>query len=494
MYYLVMEGHNCSYEIYEMLALYYPLEKIHVCSRDSLPGSCNVLMSSIVTGVDVIDCTFMVGVMKDGQYSERCHIVKSFKGEVSTSAVKDAVKVSAFEAFQSITGIKMPWGILVGIRPSKIVSEMKNRGCGQKEIEKSLKEKYITENDKINLLEEVSRNSYHLINSDPEKISVYIGIPFCPTRCLYCSFASYSICKYKDSVNAYLHSLMWEMEYLSPFIMSHFKVENIYIGGGTPTSISNDDFIWLLSAVKKYFVSENLSEFTVEGGRPDTINKFKLEAMRQYNVTRISINPQTMNDETLKTVGRSHTVQDVVDAFRLSRIEGFDNINMDMILGLPGEDIRNIKKTVEKLLELSPESITVHSMAIKRASRLKEEIIKNDDLPSMSLDDAWEAMDYVQQSLKSSGYLPYYLYRQKAMVGNLENTGYCKEGYQCSYNIQEIEEKQTIIGFGADAVTKAVFPDSNRIERFANKKDLKVYMDTIEENTQKKFEFLKLLT
>ena len=494
MFYLVLEGHNYSYEIYEMLTLYYPQERISVCSEEDLPENCSVLKSCITAHENTINSTVSIGVMENGQYIESGCIIRTITGDVTGKAVKEAVKLSTFETLKSITGIEMPWGILVGIRPSKIVSEMKDRGCSLQEIEDTLKNKFMVSDDKIKLLEEVSENSYDLINDDPEKISLYIGIPFCPTRCLYCSFASYPICKFEGLVDGYLQSLFKEMEFLSPFIMSHFKVENIYIGGGTPTSISNEDFRLLLSAVRKYFMSINLKEFTVEGGRPDTINRSKLKTMKEYDVTRISINPQTMNDDTLKRVGRSHTVKDIIDVFKLSRDEGFNNINMDMILGLLGEDMSNIKRTVEELLELSPESITVHSMAVKRASRLKEEIIKNDEIPSVGLAAAWDMMDYVKQSLCASGYLPYYMYRQKQMVGNLENVGYCKNGFQCSYNIQEIEEKQTIIGFGADAVTKAVFFDTNRIERFANKKDLSGYINTIEENSKKKLEFLQVLT
>lgn len=494
MYYIVMEGHNYYYEIYEMLTLYYPYEKMSACSRKELPDNCKFLISSISIGESNVSSVCTMGIIADGQWSENSRICRSFKGEVTDKVIKDAVKVTAFEVLKNVTGIEMPWGILVGIRPSKIVSEMKDKDCTIQKIEETLKDRYFVRDDRIKLIEEVSKNSYDLINNDPKKISIYIGIPFCPTRCLYCSFASYPISKYSAIIEDYLKSLIREMEILSPFIKSHFCVENIYIGGGTPTSIDDDSFRRLLSAVKNNFFTENLKEFTVEAGRPDTINRSKLKSMRDYNVDRISINPQTMNDDTLKRVGRSHTVKDIIDVFNLSRDMGFNDINMDIIIGLPGENISHVKRTIEKLLELSPECITVHSMAVKRASRLKEEINKHEDIPSIGFAEAWEAMDYVQQTLYAENYLPYYMYRQKMMVGNLENIGYCKKGYRCSYNIQEIEEKQTIIGFGADAVTKAVFFDTNRIERFANKKDLTGYIDTIEESSNKKLEFLRVLT
>jgi oxygen-independent coproporphyrinogen-3 oxidase len=289
-------------------------------------------------------------------------------------------------------------------------------------------------------------------------------------------------------------SLQYEIEHLSKFLNENFKIESVYIGGGTPTSVDDDDFKNLMSILSENFDIESVKEFTVEAGRPDTINEAKLKAMAEHGVNRISINPQTMNNDTLKKVGRNHSVQDIKDKFHMARDLGFKNINMDMILGLPGETLEHVKNTISEIIMLSPENITAHSLAVKRASKLKEKLIGNEFIPMIAMKDAGDMMDYVQENLSANGYVPYYMYRQKQIAGNLENVGYCKKGYECIYNIQMIEEKETIIAFGADAESKIIFHEENRMERFANKKDLNEYINTIADNSDKKLQFLKLLT
>jgi oxygen-independent coproporphyrinogen-3 oxidase len=409
-------------------------------------------------------------------------------------SVKHGVKVTMFKLLKDITGIEIPWGILVGIRPTKIVNDLKFKNTESSEIYRILKEKYLLRDDKIRLVTEVSDNSYDIINNDKRTISIYVGIPFCPTRCVYCSFASYPIGGVGSYVKNYMSCLRYEIEHLSKFINDNFKVETIYVGGGTPTSLGGGEFKTLLSVIYNCFDIRSLKEFTVEAGRPDTINEAKLKAMAEFGVDRISINPQTMNDDTLRKIGRNHSVEDIKEKFHMARNLGFDNINMDIILGLPGETIEHVKNTLSQIIKLSPENITAHSLAVKRASKLKEKIIDNEYMPDADMESASAMMDYVQKKLSENDYVPYYMYRQKMMVGNLENVGYCKKGYECIYNIQMIEEKETIAAFGADAVSKIVFHDENRLERFANKKDLKEYINTIADNSDKKLQFLKLLT
>jgi oxygen-independent coproporphyrinogen-3 oxidase len=266
---------------------------------------------------------------------------------------------------------------------------------------------------------------------------------------------------------------------------SALTVQTIYIGGGTPTSLDEVQLERLLCKTEELFGSEAL-EFTCEAGRPDTITEGKLKAMKRHGVTRISINPQTMNDDTLERIGRAHNVEETVKSFEMARSLGFDNINMDIILGLPGENLQHLENTLEQIGELKPESLTVHTLAIKRASIIHENLSEAESTGSL----AAEMMDKASEFALQQGFKPYYLYRQKHMAENLENVGFCKPGFECIYNIQIIEEKQTNIAFGADAITKVVFTDENRLERQGNIKDIKLYIARIEEQIQKKVQLL----
>lgn len=496
MYYVFLENHSYSYEIYEIVTLYYPGEKIIVCDiNEKLPEDCMVIKSSISIEANTVYSNCILQHVKDGEFrqiefvSGNCPVETDIK-----KSVKHCVKLTVFKLFKSITGIEMPWGILVGIRPSKIVNELKNRNTKSTEIKSILKNKYLLRDDKIQLVTQVSDNSNELINTDKKNVSIYIGIPFCPTKCIYCSFASYPIHGYLDQVGNYIESLKYEIDKVSRFVRDNFKIDTVYIGGGTPTSLDDNSFKELIEYISANIDINHVREFTVEAGRPDTINRFKLEVMKDNGVSRVSINPQTMNEDTLKRIGRNHTVKDIYEKYGMAREYGFNNINMDIILGLPREEIMNVRETLDKILQLSPENITVHTMAVKRASKLKEKIIEKENvsLPESSVINGM--MDLVHMGMYDGGYKPYYMYRQKMTVGNLENVGYCKDGFECLYNIQMIEEKETIIGIGADAVTKFVFHDQNRIERFANKKDLKEYINTIHENVDKKLSLLSMLT
>ena len=509
MYYVHMKGHDYSYEIYEILTIYYPREKICVLnSIDEIPDDSMLITSSVKEEDGKIEFTSSLFYCNKGKKVKKQEYIftdepiedSSYKEEAQAldkaylkKEIKHGVKVSLFMMFRIYTGIEIPWGVLVGIRPTKIVNDLKRKGLTSYEIYKELKEKYIIRDDRIKLVTEVSDNSYNIINKDKKNVSLYIGIPFCPTRCVYCSFASYPITKFEDYVPKYLDALNYEIKTIGDFINSNFNIDTIYIGGGTPTSLNNKDFSHFLDSITNNININNVNEFTVEAVRPDTINAEKLKYMIDSGVNRISINPQTMNDSTLKRVGRNHTVNEIIEKYHLARDMGFKNINMDMIIGLMGENIEHVKNTVKSILDLSPENITVHTMALKRASKLKEKLIEDRDsesslsiLKSIDRDNIEGMMDYVYSNMKKAEYIPYYMYRQKHMVGNLENVGYAKKGFECIYNIQMIEEKETIIGLGADSVTKMVFLDENRIERFANKKDLDGYINTIEANTDKK--------
>lgn len=375
--------------------------------------------------------------------------------------------------------------MLTGIRPAKIVHEMMDKGYTEEQVASQLTGYYFVSREKASLLYSVAQKEKHILdNTMPEMVSVYIGIPFCTTRCLYCSFTSNPVKKYEHMVKSYIEALKKEISSVGSILDSKgLKIQSIYIGGGTPTSIDAVYLKELLYYIEKAFDLKYIEEYTLEAGRPDSITREKLEVIKRSRVDRISINPQTMNDEVLKKIGRLHTSKDIIDAFRLSRSIGFDNINMDVIAGLPGEVLVDFKHTLERIGELGPESITVHTMAIKRASRLNE---NKESYSLVSGNEVAQMVDAAFDYITGTGLEPYYLYRQKNMLGNLENIGYSKPGYECIYNIQIMEEKQTIIALGAGAITKVVFPHDNRIERAFNVKSVEEYISRIDEMIDRK--------
>ncbi|QGU95033.1 coproporphyrinogen III oxidase [Clostridium bovifaecis] len=408
--------------------------------------------------------------------------------------IRDQVKEAVFKYLKDRTGKELPWGILIGIRPTKIALDMMEQGLEDEEIIRAFKEKGFVREDKARLCIDVAKVEREMVNKDTKTISIYIGMPFCPTRCLYCSFASNPIKSCKNLVHPYLEALSYEIEEMKKFIESKgLSIECVYFGGGTPTSINDEEFRDILYKVHNSFVEgRNVKEFNVECGRPDSITEAKLKSMKDLNVNRISINPQTMNDDTLKSIGRNHTVQDVIDKFNLARKLGFENINMDIIVGLPNEGLDHIENTCLEILRLNPDSLTVHGMSLKRASILHEQIF-NDKVKIKQQDELNEMYRRTAELAERLGMKPYYMYRQKNMVGNMENVGYCKPYKEGLYNIEMIEDKQTIIALGADAVTKAVFLENNRIERFGNLKDVREYTIRIQEKVEGKIKFLETL-
>ncbi|GAU76917.1 coproporphyrinogen dehydrogenase HemZ [Fusibacter sp. 3D3] len=378
------------------------------------------------------------------------------------------------------------WGILVGIRPVKIVHELMDQGYSTSEIRIQLSELYLITDEKIDLLLEIAQKERpYLFPVENDKISIYICIPFCPTRCLYCSFPSNSLEKKAKLVPLYLDKLLEEIKVT--FELIHKKnqiIDCIYIGGGTPTSLDSTQMALLLETIQNATDLSLVKEFTVEAGRPDTIDETKLRVLKKYGVDRICINPQTMNDKTLKLIGRNHVVSDIQKVMQLAKTIGFRSINMDLIMGLPEEDIELARHTIKETLKLDPENITIHTLAVKRASRLNESL-ENFEL---SHDHTVETMMHESESaLRGSGYTPYYMYRQKKMIGHLENVGYAKRGYESLYNMRIMEERHTIMALGAGAVSKICFPEENRFERVANFKGVEDYITRFEEVLAKKY-------
>ena len=404
-------------------------------------------------------------------------------------STKRIVKKSLFKLLNKITDAKVPWGILTGIRPTKIVHSLLEKGLDEEEILSTLIDEYYIDNDKAILLLNIAKIEHRFVYPiDEKKISLYIGIPFCPTRCLYCSFPSNSLKESSHLLDNYVDTLCKEIEGVAgPIKNTGKKVQTIYMGGGTPTTLSISQFAAIFDTIRRAVDLNHLEEFTVEAGRPDTIDHEKLMFLKKEEVTRISINPQTMNNLTLEAIGRGHRAEDIIESYKMATEVGFKNINMDIIIGLPGEDSSHVRHTMEQLQKLSPSNLTVHTLAVKRTSRLKE-IEKDYSLSAQQ--EVMDMLDITQNYAKSMGLRPYYMYRQKHMVGNLENIGYAKPGYECIYNIQIMEEKQTIVALGAGAVSKFTFPRENRLERVPNVKDLEHYIKRIDEMIGRKTKFM----
>ena len=393
--------------------------------------------------------------------------------------VKNDFKRRVYDELKLLTGRDLPWGGLTGIRPTKLILELLEAGQRPVEIAEHMRRVYYLDGEKLSLAISIAQRERQILASlsGPEGWSLYAGIPFCPSRCSYCSFTSYPIDKAESKVEAYLADLFYELEQSIP-LMKGVVPDTIYIGGGTPTALTAGQLDRLLNQICRLLPADKVKEFTVEAGRPDSITEEKLKVLKSYPVSRISINPQTMQQKTLDAIGRQHSVADFLKAWELARKAGFDNINMDLILGLPGETAADVEDTLEKLMPLAPESLTVHALAIKRAARMEREEL-------LAIDEAAAMTRAASTGARQLGLFPYYLYRQKNMAGNLENVGYAKPGKEGLYNILIMEEKQSILAVGAGNISKAVYPDG-RIERADNVKGLEEYHRRMEEMLERK--------
>lgn len=407
---------------------------------------------------------------------------------------KDTVKVAVYQMFEKQTGKQLPWGILTGIRPAKIPLRMLADGMSEKEVKQALCERYLLQPRKATLAYDVAAKEYELVKGfDHENgYNLYIGIPFCPSICGYCSFSSYDYKTFRNKVVAYLEALEKEIEYMACVAEREKKeLHTVYVGGGTPTSLNEEQLQRLMDMIHRHLPIDRVAEFTVEAGRPDSITEEKLKILKAAGVTRISINPQTMKQHTLDLLGRRHTVQEVKDVFCLARQCAFDNINMDLIVGLPEENENDFRNTLQEVLDLNPDSVTVHTLVIKRASRMRSEQLEQgkemyeEDMLIPVLQDASE------EFLREHGYEPYYMYRQKNKAHttrntNQENVAYARPGKECLYNIFIMEELETIVALGSGGSTKYVIHDENRMERIENVKSVDDYIARIDEMIERK--------
>ncbi len=418
-------------------------------------------------------------------------------------ALKTALKHLLYRALSQVTGKSLPWGELIGIRPTKLAMEILEEGGTKEQAAERMMAEHKVSREKAVLSAQIAEREKEILSRlhTENGCSLYVNIPFCPTTCLYCSFTSFPIGAWKDRVDDYLDVLEREMRETSALMKAQGKVvDTVYIGGGTPTTLSPAQSDRLLSMIRKYFLDGQPEpiEFTVEAGRPDSITAEKVRVLKAHGVSRMSVNPQTMNDRTLRLIGRRHTVQQTLEAYACAREAGMDNINMDIILGLPEETAADVQHTVDEIVRLAPDDFTVHSLALKRASRMMKYIEENGFSTIRNTD---ETMRIAAEGAARMGLVPYYLYRQKNMSGNFENVGYARPAQRDVagrimaparygiYNILIMEEKQTILALGAGAITKRVWDRGEngiRIERCENARELDVYMNHIAEMIDRK--------
>lgn len=392
--------------------------------------------------------------------------------------IKRAVKKCLYQILSKKFNKSLPWGSLTGIRPTKVAYELLDAGLDKFFVKEALEKKFLVSPEKAKLVDRIIKNQTCIIKND-KLVDVYINIPFCPTKCTYCSFISAEYSKVEKIIPQYIDALIKEIKAVKQIIVDElYIVRSIYIGGGTPTVLSAYDLEKILSEL-----SFDVVEFTVECGRPDTITKEKLDVLKKYGVTRISINPQTFVDATLKRIGRKHTSKDVIEAYKLALNYDF-SVNMDLIAGLPGESLRGFKKTINTVLELYPDNITIHTLALKKGSVLAEENHKNENAITEQM------VSFGQTTLIENGYKPYYMYKLKNQNAGLENVGFYRDKV-CIFNIDSMEETASILACGANAITKRVFNLENRIERQANVKFATDYISRIDELIQKKKNLFK---
>lgn len=422
--------------------------------------------------------------------SRRLPVIHDDRSERKREVCKAVVQL-----LESHTGVRQPWGILTGIRPTKLAHQKNKAGIAREAAAKQLAEEAFIQKPKIELMQTIVDRQLAAVPDLyrlGKEVSIYIGIPFCPTKCAYCTFPAYAIGGRQGSVDSFLGGLHYEMREVGNWLKENgVAITTIYYGGGTPTSITAEEMDMLYEQMHASFPHmEQVREVTVEAGRPDTITPEKLRVLRKWKIDRISINPQSYTQETLQAIGRHHTVEETIEKYWLAREMGMNNINMDLIIGLPGEGLREFTHTLEQTSKLMPESLTVHTLSFKRASEMtrnkeKYRVADSGEVAAM--------MDLASSWCGEHGYLPYYLYRQKNILGNLENVGYSQPGKESIYNIMIMEEMQSIIGLGCGASSKLVNPVTGEISRLANPKEPKAYNDNYEHYTKIKIDALTAL-
>ncbi len=468
---LYVKNNKFWFELENLTRLFFPNEKINVYKE-----------------FDTIEAPYIYSEFSD-EISVKVQINTFFEehtAQIVGNDVEDELSTVQllYKILCNYSGITQPWGLLTGVRPVKLLRRV-GEEIGEENAQKRFINDYFVSEEKLSLARETEINEKKILNlSKPESFSLYVGIPFCPSRCSYCSFVMASIERAEKLMEPYVDLLCEEIKATAEIANSlNLKLETVYFGGGTPTTLNAKQLDKVLGTVNKYFNMSTCREFTVEAGRPDTIDTERLIALKENKVDRISINPQTTNDDILKVIGRKHTAQQFFDAFDLARKCGFDNINTDLIAGLPTDTYESFKASLDSILKLSPECITVHTLCMKRASTLTTQGV------TLNTDDATQArkmLEYTQNSLTSLDYIPYYLYRQSRMVGNLENVGWSKRGYESLYNVYVMDETHTILACGSGGVSKLKNCEKDYLERIFNFKYPYEYIDRFDEIIERK--------
>ena len=454
-------NHSFGYDMKNICTVFFPYEKIREQGREDITVITEMKNGELIADASAYD-----------RRVKKTHIL------LQNEDTATAMSVLLYNALSELTGYKPPWGILFGVRPAKLMHRFTEM-YGEEGAIKYFTDNFLTSPSKARLAAEVMKHENRTIAISAENsFSLYVSIPFCPTRCSYCSFVSHSIERTQKLMEPYTDLLCRELERTAQIAKElNLRLETIYFGGGTPTTLSPLQLKKLFNTIEKSFDLSTLREYTVEAGRPDTVSAEKLNVLKNAGVTRISINPQTFNDDVLKNIGRRHTVMQTVEAFELARNMGFDNINTDLIAGLPGDCLESFKASVDKASALGADSVTVHTLALKSASYM---VTRENTFDLTDRLTTARMVDYSIQCLTDKEYYPYYMYRQKYMAGNMENVGYAKPGSICIYNIDMMEDSLSIIAHGAGAMNKRVFPSGGRIERVPNPKDIETYISKLQ--------------
>lgn len=499
MIYITLNESNFEYDIYSLMKAFFAREEIVIGTEEPSEVDGVALFFAITYEQRRLHLAYRVPDLPEsrGLLSEAFLQSVSFDTweprEIQITYgdrkdTKNRLKMLVYEVLCEMTGRTLPWGTLTGIRPTKIPLNMLEQGGTEADILSYMKGTYAISDAKAALCYQIAQTEHRLLEPiDYENgYSLYIGIPFCPSTCLYCSFTSYPMASWKDRMDEYLDCVFREIDFVAERLGSR-TLDTIYIGGGTPTSLNAAQLDRLLTKLETSLDLRHLLEFTVEAGRPDSITEDKLQVLADHGIGRISINPQTMNQKTLNLIGRHHTVEQVITTYEMARRMGIPQINMDLIVGLPGETIADVAHTLEQIRRLEPDNLTVHSLAIKRSARLNLEWDKYRDC---HMENSQQHMELAMAAAGEMGMQPYYLYRQKNMAGNLENIGFAKPGMEGLYNILIMEEKQTIMALGAGSACKYVTDHGATVTRSENVKDVAAYMSRIDEMIERKRKML----
>ena len=484
---LILDGHHYKYELESLANMFFHENKVRVVEeKDFSQGE--YLYTSLSRNMDGI-ITLKVVTRLEEKLREEEFQGRPDKTDPDRFCESHLCRM-LYRQLEKATGISLAWGMLTGVRPVRLVYRYRERGMDDKQIREHLHRDYFVTDEKIDLLLRTANKEKQILDlSRPESFSLYLSIPFCPSRCHYCSFVSHSVERAKKLIPEYVTLLIREIEYVAPIVQKlGLRLETVYFGGGTPTAISSKQLEQIICAVEQHFDLSHLREYTVEAGRPDTITMQKLEMLKRKGVTRISINPQTMNDAVLEQIGRRHTTAQTIEAFQMARQAGHRNINMDLIAGLTGDSLESFCKTVDQVIDLAPENITLHTLSVKRSSQLGQHA------KSFYLQEHQRVTDmlsYAGQRFYQEQYLPYYLYRQKNTMENMENVGYCKEGTEGYYNVYIMDETHSIIALGAGGVSKLRKPGGTLLHRIFNYKYPYEYIERFDTVLRRKDEIVK---